>query len=117
MSDEGRFPMKGFASLRNWLYFVLIVGIFVGAAFFAVVATQPGETLLDRLNNAYQWLVSRTTGRQYTDLMRENPWLYVLPAVFVLTMGGWLLPRKFWGRAVFLYIAFGLGFLAGHVFW
>jgi hypothetical protein len=96
---------------------MIYVGIFVAVAFFCIAATQPGDTFLARLNNAYQWLVSRTTGQQYTDLMRENPWLYILPAVFILTLGGWLLPRQYWGRAIFLYVAFGLGFLAGHVFW
>jgi len=96
---------------------VIVVGVFVAIAFVAIAATQPGGTFIERLKSAYEWLVSRTTGRRYTDLMRENPWLYFLPAIFTLTLGGWLLPRRYWGRAVFLYIAFGLGFLAGHVFW
>jgi len=104
-------------NLRKWVYFVIVVGVFVAIAFVAIAATQPGGTFIERLKSAYEWLVSRTTGRQYTDLMRENPWLYFLPATFILTVGGWLLPRRYWGRAVFLYIAFGLGFLAGHVFW
>ena len=104
-------------NLRKWLYFVVTVGAFVVLTFVAIAATQPGDTFIERLQSAYKWLVSQTTGRQYTLLMRENPWLYFLPAAFILTIGGWLLPRKYWGRAVFLYIAFGLGFLAGHIFW
>jgi hypothetical protein len=103
--------------LRKWLFFVFLVGALVLATFLAIAATQPGDTLLERLNAAYQWLIKNTTGRHYTDLMRENPWLYLVPAIWILTIAGWLLPRKYWGRAILIYIAFGLGFVAGHVFW
>ena len=103
--------------LRKWLFFVLLVGVLVVATFVAIAATQPGDTFSDRLNTAYQRLVENTTGRQYTDLMRENPWLYLVPAIWILTIAGWLLPRKYWARAILLYITFGLGFVAGNVFW
>jgi hypothetical protein len=85
--------------------------------FLAIAATQPGDTLLDRIHAAYQWLVENTTGQHYTELMRQNPWLYVVPAIWILIIAGWLLPRKYWGRAILIYIVFGLGFVAGHVFW
>jgi hypothetical protein len=62
--------MKKLKNLRTWIYVMIYVGIFVAVAFLCVAATQPGDTILARLNNAYQWLVTRTTGRQYTDLMR-----------------------------------------------
>ena len=58
-----------------------------------------------------------TTGRPFTDIMREDPWLFALRAVLIILLTTWRLPRKYWARAVILYVGLGVGFVGGHVFW
>ena len=73
--------------------------------------------MADLLAAAYQWLWQNTTGRPFTDLMQEEPWLFILPATIVLGVTARTLPRKYWARAVILYMGLGVGFVGGHVFW
>ena len=103
--------------LRRWATSTVLIAIILGATFLIVTEYFPGDTYLDRLQAAYVVLWTNTTQRQFTDIMRENAWMYVIPAVGVIFLFGWQLPRKFWGRAVFTYIVFGIGFVGGHVFW
>ena len=74
-------------------------------------------TFIDRLGAAYQAIWQNTTQRQYTFIMRDHPWLLIIPGVTVIFVSGLLLPLSYWSRAGYVYIAFGIGFLAGHVFW
>ena len=110
-------PVRSIGGLRRWLFFLVLVGLIVVAFFLAIAAIQPGATFWDRVGAAYRWLWTNTTGRQYTDMMQENPWLFIIPGIGVVVLAGWLLPRKYWARAILLYISFALGFVAGHVFW
>ena len=103
--------------LRRWAASLVSFGLIIGATFLAVVAFFPGDAYLDRLNAAYELMLNNTTRRQFTDIMRERPWLYLIPAVGVIFVSGWQLPRRFYGRAVYTYIVFGVGFVGGHVFW
>ena len=80
-------------------------------------STPTRDTFLERLGAAYRWLWTNTTGREYSDIMRENPLLLIIPASVIIVVSGWKLPRRYWGRAVMFYITFGIGFLSGHVFW
>ena len=104
-------------SFRRWIFSLVLVGLIVLAALGIPITLQPGDTFMERLEGAYRWLWTNTTGRQYTDIMRENPWLLIIPAVVIIVVSGWKLPRRYWGRAVMFYITFGIGFLSGHVFW
>ena len=87
------------------------------STFFAVTALFPGDSYIDRLGEAYIVLWTSTTQRQFTDIMREDPYLYAIPAVGIVFLTGWQLPRKLWARALFAYVVFGIGFVGGHVFW
>lgn len=49
--------------------------------------------------------------------MREEPWLYIVPAIGIVFTFGWILPQRHWGRAFYTYLVFGIGFVGGHVFW
>ena len=49
--------------------------------------------------------------------MRDNPWLLIIPGATVLFVSGLLLPMNYWARGGCVYLSFGIGFLAGHVFW
>ncbi len=73
--------------------------------------------MLEKLTAAYEWLWQNTTGRPFTDVMRDEPWLFILPAFVVLSLTFWKLPRRFWARAIILYLGLGVGFVGGHVFW
>ena len=103
--------------LRGWLLSLILIALLLAATFLAVTAFFPGETYLDRLEAAYVVLWTKTTQQQFTDIMRENPYLYAIPAVGIIFVSGWQLPRRFWARAIFTYIVFGIGFVGGHVFW
>ena len=73
--------------------------------------------MLDQIASAYQWLWQNTTGRPFTDMMREEPWLFALPAVLVLGATARMLPRQYWARAIILYLGLAVGFVGGYVFW
>jgi hypothetical protein len=62
-------------------------------------------------------LWENATGRPLTDIMREGPWLFTLPAICVLAMTAWKLSGKYWARAVILYLVLGVRFAGGHLFW
>ena len=75
------------------------------------------EGILEVISEAYRWLWQNTTGRPFTDIMREQPELFLLPAILVLAVTAWKLPRKYWARAVLLYLGVSIGFVGGHIFW
>ena len=104
-------------NLRRWITFLVLVALVLGATFLIVTAYFPGETYMDRLQAAYVVLWTNTTQKEFTDIMRENAWVYVVPAAGIILVSGWQLPRIYWGRAIFAYIVFGIGFVGGHVFW
>ena len=103
--------------LGRWVTSLLVIGIVLGATFLAVTAFFPGDTYWARLEAAYVVLSTQTAQTQFTDIMRERPWLYIIPAGGIIFVTGWQLPRRFWARALFAYIVFGIGFVGGHVFW
>ena len=102
---------------KRWLLSFVLVGLSIGATFLIVTSFFPGETFLIRLEAAYRVLWQNTTQRQFTFIMRDNPWLLIIPGGTVIFVSGLLLPLNRWGRAGYVYLGFGIGFLAGHVFW
>ena len=104
-------------SWRRWVVAFVLIGLSIVATFLIVTSFFPGETFILRLGAAYRVLWENTTQRQYTFIMRDNPWLLIIPGATVIFTSGLLLPMTRWGRAGYVYIAFGIGFLAGHVFW
>ncbi len=75
------------------------------------------EDMLEVIAEAYRWLWQNTTGRPFTDMMREEPLLFALPAILILGVTAWKLPRKYWSRVVLLYLGLSIGLVGGHVFW
>ena len=73
--------------------------------------------MLEQIESAYRWLWQNTAGKPFTDIIREDPWLLILPAAIVLGLTAWRLPRRYWARAIILYLGLGVGFVGGHVFW
>ena len=103
--------------LRRWLVSLVVVALLVVTTFLAVTALFPGDTYMDRLGAAYKVFWMNTTRKQFTLIMRENVWLYVIPAAGIVLISGWQFPRRYWARAIFAYMVFGIGFVGGHVFW
>ncbi len=103
--------------LRRWAISLASLALAVGVTFLAVTAFFPGETYIDRLTAAYDALWMNTTREQFTIIMQREPWLYIFPAGGVVFVSGWQLPRRYWGRAIYAYVVFGVGFVGGHVFW
>ena len=92
-----------------------LVVIVAFATFWVVTWFFPGDTFLNRLGESYQFLWSHTSRQQFTDIMREKPYLYFAPTVLItLIIGAWL-PRSF--RALLVAVMYSLGFVGGHVFW
>ena len=104
-------------SFLRWFLSLALAGLIVLGGLWLATSLQPGDTFMERLEATYEWLWTNTTQRQFTPMMRENPWLLIVPAAIIIGVSGWKLPRKYWGRAVMFYITFSIGFVAGHVFW
>ena len=105
------------SNLRTWVYYLVFVGALAAAGFVVVAALQPGDTFPGRLQAVYETLWSNTTGRPYTEMLRENPAILAIASVGILVVAGWMLPRKYWGRSIVLYISLAVGLVAGHVLW
>ena len=102
---------------HRWIVSLLLIGICIVVTFLLITYFFPGDTFLERLEASYRFLWEHTTRRQFTDIMREKPWLFIIPGVTIIFVTGLLLPLKHWGRAMLVYISLGMGFVAGHVFW
>ncbi len=101
----------------RWIVSFVLIGLAIGATFLLVTSLFPGDSFLERLGSAYKVLWENTTQRQFTFIMRENPWLLIIPGGTIIFVSGLLLPLQYWARAGYVYLIFGIGFLAGHVFW
>jgi len=102
---------------RRWVVSFILVGVGIAATFLLITYFFPGNTFLDRLEASYRFLWEHTTRRQFTDIMRERPWLFITPGVTILFVTGLLFPLKYWSRALLVYIALAIGIVAGHLFW
>lgn len=103
--------------LRRWLVSLVLIAVIIIATVLAATAFFPGDGYADKVEAAYELLWQKTTRREFTEIMRERPWLYIIPSVGVILVAGWQLPSRYWGRALFVYLVFFIGFLGGHVFW
>ncbi len=104
-------------SRRRWVISFVLVGVGIAGTFLLITYFFPGNTFLDRLGASYQFLWEHTTRRQFTDIMRERPWLFIAPGVTILFVTGLLFPLKYWSRALLVYVALAIGIVAGHLFW
>jgi len=112
-----RHLVVGSGGWRRWLFSFVLIGLAIGATFLLVTSLFPGTSFIERLGEAYKVLWQNTTQRQFTFIMRDEPWLLIIPAVTLLFVSGSLLPLTYWSRAGYVYIAFGIGVMFGHVFW
>lgn len=102
---------------RRWVFAFFVMGVAIAAPFLIITSFFPGDSFLARLEAAYGVLWENTTQRQFTLIMREEPWLLIIPGAALFFVTGLLLPLSHWTRAFLVYLAFGVGVVAGHVFW
>ncbi len=102
---------------RRRLFAFALIGASIVVTFLLVTSFYPGVTFIDRLGVAYAAIWQPTTQRPFTFIMRDNPWLLIIPAVAVTLSVGSLTPLTYWWRAGAMYLALGIGVVLGHVFW
>lgn len=102
---------------RRRLFTFALIGASIAVTFLLVTTFYTGETFIDRLGKAYAAVWEPTTQRPFTFIMRDNPWLLIIPAVAVTLSVGLLTPLTNWWRAGAMYLALGIGVMLGHVFW
>ena len=102
---------------RRRLFAFGLIGASIVVTFLLVTSFYPCETFIDRLGEAYAAVWVPTTQRPFTFIMRDNPWLLIIPAIAVTLSVGSLTPLTYWWRAGAMYLALGIGVVLGHVFW
>ena len=101
-------------------FFMYSAGIIIGvvSVLFLVAGFGKGDDFLERLGDSYKTIYNATTeGKTWTSIMDDNLLLFAVPAVIILVTLGWKLNLGFGNRAIMMFIALGIGFVAGHVFW
>jgi hypothetical protein len=96
---------------KRWLLIAYGAAVLVFSV--VVIVLLVNGTLAD----FYESIWSRWPGRPWTEVMRDNPWIYLVLAVVLAIVPLLLAPRDRWGRAFLTYVVFWIGFLGGHVFW
>lgn len=114
----------------EWRWILVVAGILL-----AVVVVW---LYLGWIFDSYKWLWQNTTGRPYTEIMRDRLWLLIVPAIVIMAAVMWLLRRSLarqlrrisqanlravllaqttlW-MLVVLVLGLGLGIVIGHVVW
>ncbi len=65
----------------------------------------------------YECIWANTTGRPWTHVMRDNPYLLMIPAAVIVLWLARFLPLKYWARVLLMFSVFGIAFVSGHVLW
>ena len=102
---------------RRRAFTFALIGASILVTFLLVTSFYTGETFIDRLGKAYAAVWQPTTQQPFTFIMRDNPWLLIIPAVAVTLSVGLLTPLTNWWRAGAMYLALTIGIVLGHVFW
>ena len=94
----------------------IIIGVV--AILISVAGFGRGDDFLERLGDSYKTIYNATTeGNTWTSIMDDNLLYFAVPAVIILVALGWKLNLGFGNRAIMMFVALGIGFVAGHVFW
>jgi hypothetical protein len=99
---------------RKWQW--IAISVIVTIAVVIVVLKVNGQ-----LDDLYLWIRQHDPfpgDRQYTHVMRDHAWIYLVPAGFVHALLLVLLPRPLWLNDVLIIMcSWPVGFIGGHVFW
>ena len=96
----------------NGKKFAILAGVLLVPLAVILLGLIPGWT-----QSAYVGLWMNTTGRPFTHIMREQPWLLPLLALPIIVVPSLVLALR-WRYRLLLVVGSGLlGYLGGHVFW
>ena len=102
----------------NFFKFLVLITIGVIATLVLVAGFGRGDDFLERLGDSYKTIYNATTaGNTWTSIMQDNLLYFIVPALIILGGLGWKLNLGFSNRAILMYVALGIGFVGGHVFW
>ena len=114
-NEFGRLALPQPANFLRYSFWIIIG---VVATLLLVAGFGQGDDFLERLGDSYKTIYNATTdGNTWTSIMQDNLLYFVVPALIILGGLGWKLDLAFGNRAVLMYVALGIGFVAGHVFW
>ena len=112
------FGRSVFPRPTNFFKFLVLITLGVIATLLLVAGFGQGDDFLERLGDSYKTIYNVTTaGNTWTSIMQDNLLYFVVPALVILLGLGWKLNLGFSNRAILMYIALGIGFVGGHVFW
>ena len=112
------FGRSVFPRPANFFKFLFLITAGVIATLLLVAGFGQGDDFLERLGDSYKTIYNATTaGNTWTNIMQDNLLYFVVPALIILLGLGWKLNLGFSNRAILMYIALGIGFVGGHVFW
>ena len=100
---------KAIKELARHTWFVVFVFLLLGAVAFLGISGVLGDV--------YRSLFEFYPGRQWTYVMRDNRWYFLIPALGLLIFVFTVLKRERWLTIASLLAIFMAGFLGGHVFW
>lgn len=94
----------------------------IWAAIAALIVLIIVGLLTGWLQDAYRWFWQNTTGwtgraRPWTEVMRENPFVYAAILIATIPLPLVLFPRAIWNWPLAVFSCFWIGFLGGHTFW
>lgn len=102
----------------NFVKYSILILIGVVAALLFVAGFGRGDDFLDRLGDSYRTIYNVTTnGNTWTSIMEDNFLYFIVPALIILVGLGLKLNLGFANRSILMYVALGIGFVGGHVFW
>ena len=112
------FGRSVFPRPANFFKFLVLITVGVIATLLLVAGFGQGDDFLERLGDSYKTIYNATTaGNTWTSIMQDNLLYFIVPALIILGGLGWQLNLGFSNRAILMYIALGIGFVGGHVFW
>ena len=102
----------------NFVRYSFLILIGVVATLLFVAGFGKGDDFIERLGDSYRTIYNVTTnGNTWTSIMQDNLLYFIVPALIILGGLGLKLNLGFANRSILMYVALGIGFVAGHVFW
>ena len=115
---RNEFGRPKFPQPANFFKFLVLITIGVIATLLLVAGFGRGDDFLERLGDSYNTIYNATTAdNTWTSIMQDNLLYFIVPALIILGGLGWKLNLGFSNRAILMYVALGIGFVGGHVFW
>ena len=102
----------------NFFMYSFWIIVIVAAIGLLVAGFGDGESFIERFASSYKKIYTATThGNTWTSIMQDNFLYFVIPAIGILVTLALKTNLRFGNRAIVMFVALGIGFVAGHTFW